>query len=53
MKVNHCKKALHCFECACIYIYITVKKYCWFNLKNEVTWMPQNVKFIEMKKKMC
>jgi len=28
----------------------TVKKYCWFNLKNEVTWLPSNVKFIEMKK---
>jgi len=28
----------------------TCKKYCWFNLKNEVTWWPQNFKFIEMNK---
>jgi len=26
------------------------KKYCWFNLKNEVTWLPYNFKFIELEK---
>jgi len=26
------------------------KKYCWFNLKNEVTWLPENFKFIELEK---
>jgi len=26
------------------------KKYCWFNLKNEVTWLPLIFKLIEMEK---
>jgi len=31
----------------CVY---TKKKYCWFNLENEVTWLPYNFTFIEMEK---